>query len=85
MLLPDATEEQAFLLAERIRTCIEGSICPTGQKITLSLGIASYPNEVLSIQMLFKNADDALYQAKHNGRNQTVVYTNASEPTLTSS
>lgn len=85
MLLPDATEEQAFLLAERIRTCIEGSICPTGQKITLSLGIASYPNEVLSIQRLFKNADDALYQAKHNGRNQTVVYTKTSETTILSS
>jgi diguanylate cyclase (GGDEF)-like protein len=85
ILLPDATEEQAYLLAERIRTCIEGMDCPTGKRITLSLGIASYPNEVLSIQRLFKNADDALYQAKHNGRNQTVVYTNASEPTITSS
>ncbi|SFK94354.1 diguanylate cyclase (GGDEF) domain-containing protein [Paenibacillus sp. 1_12] len=84
MLLPDATAEQAFLLAERIRTRIESTNCPTGKIITLSLGVASYPNPALDIHRLFKNADDALYQAKHNGRNQTVVYMNESEPKVLS-
>jgi diguanylate cyclase (GGDEF)-like protein len=74
MLLPDTTSEQAFLLAERIRTQIELMDNPIGKRITLSLGIASYPDTAQDIQSLFKQADQALYEAKKNGRNQTVLY-----------
>jgi diguanylate cyclase (GGDEF)-like protein len=76
MLLPYTTEEEAFLLAERIRSRIEQLDSPIGRKVTLSLGVSSYPHSAQDLHSLFKNADDALYEAKNNGRNQTVLYQN---------
>ncbi|WP_311764797.1 sensor domain-containing diguanylate cyclase [Paenibacillus agricola] len=74
ILLPDTTSEEAFLLAERIRTQIEILENPIGEKITISLGIASYPDSAQDLHTLFKYADQSLYEAKENGRNQTVLY-----------
>jgi diguanylate cyclase (GGDEF)-like protein len=42
--------------------------------ITVSIGVASLAGEALNDIDLFKQADNALYQAKSNGRDQVVVY-----------
>lgn len=49
-------------------TLREKSIGP----ITASLGVAAYPNHGKTLPLLLKAADQALYQAKHLGRNQVV-------------
>jgi len=74
LLLPNADTEQAYRLAERLRIGIAGANSPIGKPITLSLGISSYPNDAQDRDELFRQADDALYQAKQNGRNRTVIY-----------
>ncbi|MFX3635764.1 MAG: diguanylate cyclase [Candidatus Pristimantibacillus sp.] len=74
VLLPFAAEQQAFLIAEQIRTKMETLITPIGRPVTLSLGIASYPASTNDLSTLFKQADDALYKAKSEGRNRTVMY-----------
>lgn len=42
--------------------------------VTISLGIAKYPEDALELDDLIKKADTALYQAKRNGRNRVKVY-----------
>ena len=42
--------------------------------ITVSLGIATYPNTAKDNESLFKNADKAMYKAKNSGRNRVCYY-----------
>jgi len=43
-------------------------------QIGASIGISSYPDDALDIDTLVKNADDAMYQAKNNGKNHYIIY-----------
>jgi GGDEF domain-containing protein len=43
-------------------------------KVTLSLGISSYPEHGTTVEELLDHADKALYYAKKDGRNRTVLY-----------
>lgn len=66
--------ENAFKLCERIRKTVEKYDFFTGKehiKITISLGICSKrPNDGISSSGIIIKADEALYSAKQNGRNQ---------------
>ncbi|MBP1996995.1 EAL domain-containing protein [Paenibacillus eucommiae] len=42
--------------------------------ITASIGISLYPNDALDTEMLMVHADTAMYKAKHQGKNQFVIY-----------
>lgn len=78
-LLPETTQSEALIAAERLRTRIAGRpiAADFGEiQITISLGIASTTSisPPLSVEKLVDRADRALYQAKNSGRNQVVVY-----------
>ena len=57
------------MLAERIRKIIENQDFDTVRKITISFGVASFRSDD-NEDSIVKRADDALYQAKRNGRNR---------------
>jgi diguanylate cyclase (GGDEF)-like protein len=65
LALPGCTPEQAIEVAERIRAAT-----PEGE--TCSIGIACWDSEEESASLLGR-ADAALYQAKHRGRNLSVI------------
>jgi diguanylate cyclase (GGDEF)-like protein len=66
------SEQDLYPIAENIRRIIADSIFDIDEKITISQGCALIqPNE--NINELIKRADVALYAAKDNGRNQTIV------------
>ena len=67
-------EEDVFRIAERLRNSFAEKPNPTGQRITISLGISSYRKEDQQPEDIIKRADTALYQSKSNGRNQTTIY-----------
>ncbi len=73
-ILPQTETEDARLLAERLRSAVEGHVFKhSGQKfsITVSIGVAHYPEEsVASAEDLLRAADQALYRAKQAGRNR---------------
>lgn len=77
IILLNTGAREAHALAERIRKSVEG-LCPivqgTPQKVTISLGIAVYPEDARDRQMLIRRADEALYAAKQGGRNRTCAY-----------
>lgn len=70
-ILLDCQRDQASLVAERIRTAVEKSVNGVC-KITISLGVAMYTGG--DCFETIKKADQALYVAKQNGRNQVVCY-----------
>lgn len=73
ILLYRKDEQDAFMLAERIREKIANTPSPTGEPITISLGITSVQNGD-TIPQIIKRADKALYQSKNNGRNVTTIF-----------
>jgi len=78
LVLPETPLKGAFVLAEQIRLSLKKMIWKTKDTgktigpITISLGIAQYKGGE-PLDDTIKRADDALYQAKNSGRNQTVT------------
>ena len=68
LLLPRTTIDQATIVAERIREQIAAEA-----SITISSGVAELEPESETIDLLIGRADDALYQAKQQGRNRTIA------------
>jgi len=77
VLLEHSDARGARLLAERIREDLSAETFRSNNStfsVTMSLGIAVYECDGDSIARLMENADKALYHAKENGRNQTVLH-----------
>jgi diguanylate cyclase (GGDEF)-like protein len=73
LLLPDATGEQAAIRAEAMRQRLETmpfEIDGASIRVTVSVGVSEATTETTSIGDLMKRADQALYQAKRDGRNR---------------
>lgn len=79
MLAEGKDRQQMVDIAERLRLRIETEqfSAGQGQRITVSGGVASYPDDATSGEELIKMADQALYLAKHQGRNRVVLYSPA--------
>ncbi len=78
-VLPGTTKEEALKLAERLREVVERETSNAWQakipkKITVSVGIASFPEDAEDKEKLIFCADGALYEAKRHGRNQVRAY-----------
>jgi diguanylate cyclase (GGDEF)-like protein len=70
-------EHTAKAVAERLRKMVESTPTQTAQgkiPITISLGIAELTGDIDDLDTLIDRADQALYQAKQGGRNQSVVW-----------
>ncbi len=70
VLLPAANRRGVTKAAERLRTAVERMITSDGQKLTVSLGIASFPDMAASAEELIYRADMAMYWAKSTGKNR---------------
>lgn len=73
LLLPKTDKAGALILAERLRRAVEAGMEDKAKglpKVTVSIGVASYPDDGDDKESLFRRADDALYTAKRSGRNQ---------------
>jgi len=79
MLLPETTASQALIIVERIRKNIAAISFPISTTsgaftTTISFGICELPVKNKTIENFIEGADKALYQAKSNGRNQSVIF-----------
>jgi diguanylate cyclase (GGDEF)-like protein len=78
VLLPSTAKAQAMQVAERLRTALEGSPVDAGYEVTedgwlsytASLGVTLVMAEETSLKPAIKRADQGLYAAKEQGRNQ---------------
>lgn len=76
IIMPETDAAGAKVIAERIREAIAAEVFQTETgplKVTLSLGIATTPDDSAQKQGLIDLADQCLYFAKRHGRNQTVT------------
>ena len=82
VIMPEAALPEAVKLAERLRRTVEGMHKRFHESmkspITISVGVAIYPDHGAAPKELYKSADDALYKAKAAGRNRVVVYPDVS-------
>jgi diguanylate cyclase (GGDEF)-like protein len=79
MLLPNTPGENAYYVAERVRRTLQGTRytglgLPADVNITISVGVSTCPRDATTLDDLMQLADEALYQAKEEGRDRVVVY-----------
>lgn len=82
-VLPNTSQNASLIWAERMRERVEESLRrPDEQKVTISLGVATLLVDAnsqadtsvnIASDKLFKQADNALYEAKNKGRNRVVT------------
>ena len=75
--LPDCQPDKIIMLAEICRDAIEQLDCDhivPGMRISASFGVSVSQVSGYSLSELMRNADQALYLAKHNGRNKVEFY-----------
>lgn len=78
IILTDTSESDARDTAERIRQLVEEKAFAISDSatinITLSVGLACYPDDAANAEMLVACADEALYKAKDSGRNRVISF-----------
>jgi len=78
IISPELSKKDAKRMAEKLRQIVEKlelpqiKTVPTG-KLTISSGVASFPEDGNTTYQLILNADKALYKAKETGRNKVCV------------
>ncbi len=78
VILPEIDLHNAYYVAEKLRNAVisstfSGDEKMSGKGITISLGVAAFPENGDTEKMVLGKADEALYKAKERGRNQVIV------------
>jgi two-component system cell cycle response regulator len=79
IIAPEAGPDAAGRMAQRIRVAVEeaafeGEEIMAGGRLTISIGVASFPVQASGKSDLVEKADRALYRAKALGKNRVVLY-----------
>jgi diguanylate cyclase (GGDEF)-like protein len=79
VVLPETAREGGYAVAERIRRRVEhafrgATVDGNDIPMTVSAGLAIFPEDALHAEELIARADEALYAAKHAGRNRVCVH-----------
>ena len=74
LVMPDTDRHEAYLVTERLRAEVERRLAGERMPLTLSFGIAAYPEHGRETGPLLEAADQALYSAKALGRNRSVIF-----------
>jgi diguanylate cyclase (GGDEF)-like protein len=73
VILPETDAPQAMIAAEKIRAIVESLEIVHGEErlhVTISLGVAAFPQHAGEKEELIRLADEALYTSKHKGKNR---------------
>ena len=75
VILPETSRNGAFVVADRVRQRVEGHFRRTRgvSNVTVSGGVATFPDDATSLQDLVKKADLGLYRAKAAGKNRITL------------
>jgi len=79
VIMPDIDKEGALNIIERLRSSVEEVFKRKTKKgplppLTISAGIASFPEDAGNKETLIKKADEALYRAKDAGKNKVILF-----------
>ena len=75
VILPDTPRTGAFVVADRIRRRVEEHFRrrKEGPRVTLSGGVATFPDDAADLEQLITRADEALYRSKAQGKNRVTM------------
>lgn len=73
VILPEVDALLAGAVGERLRTNISSELAAAGLQVTLSMGIASYPDDAGTAAEVLRIAGDAMHEAKRRGRDRTLT------------
>jgi diguanylate cyclase (GGDEF)-like protein len=78
IIFPNTTKENAQKICEILRKKVEKTDFPfkeyqPNKNLTISIGVATYPQDTEDFKELIQKADQVLYKAKKEGRNRTVL------------
>ncbi len=77
VVCPEQTADVAAIPAERIRKTIENALLDLGGtkvQVTVSIGLADFPKHASTQEQVMEFSDQALYHAKHTGRNRVCTF-----------
>lgn len=79
VIMPQTEKDEAFFVAERIRKSVREQLSHTWRyfpkdRITVTVGIATFPSDGKEMKDLIQNADRALYRGKKEGKDKTLLY-----------
>jgi diguanylate cyclase (GGDEF)-like protein len=79
VIMPQTGREEAFFVAERIRNTVREKLDRTWKqypkdRITVSIGVATFPVDGTEVNRLISNADKAMYRAKLYGKDKTFTW-----------
>ncbi len=77
LVLPNTNEHAAFILAERLRCELREEFARDSVPITISFGVANYPQHGETAAALLRATDEALQAAKWSGRDRTMLHSPA--------
>ncbi len=73
VILPDTSKKNAAEAAEKIRAAVARAFAGKERRMTVSVGVAAFPDDGDGSAAIVRAADDALYQAKGAGRNRVAM------------
>ena len=79
IIMPQTDKDEAYFVAERTRNTVRQKMdrtwkqCPT-EKMTVSIGISTFPSDGTEVKRLISCADKALYRAKMHGKDRTFAW-----------
>ncbi len=80
ILLPELGKRDAFIVGEKLRKIIENwtfegeSRSQPNKSITISVGVATFPDDGITKEGLLQVCDSALYRAKDTGKNRVIAF-----------
>ena len=83
LLLSGCSAEEARATVEELHTTLRGLTFPHGERVSVSVGIAAFPDMASDRDNLLSGADSALYWAKNHGKARTCVFHPQLMPVLT--
>jgi diguanylate cyclase (GGDEF)-like protein len=74
LILPETNLEGGLAVAEKLRAATHRTpFCDDGIRLTVSIGVACFPEHATATEELLRAADEALYEAKLQGRDRVVT------------
>lgn len=77
LILPDTDGAEALITAERLRAELGKEFAADAEPVTISFGVASFPEHGETAGSLLRAADEALYAAKRSGGDRSVLHSRA--------
>jgi len=85
VVLTNHDRTKGYMVADQLRQAVEKArfltFCDLAVHITVSCGVATFPDDAKTLTELLDNADLALFETKHRGKNAVIGYSGIPQPT----